>query len=104
MPQLKCREMGCAHNYCAHCVKDIIKVNKDAVCVSHDSKNEVNQESAKYEYEFACDIGLATEADMHHILCDDVKCRYNMVGECELRSLRIERSTNGPLCANFRPR
>ncbi len=104
MLYLKCQENGCKSNYCAHCVKEMIKVSKDAYCHSYESKNDINSDEARHEFEFACEVGLVMEADMHHIVCDSVECCHNDSKSCMMKQIQISKKTCGAKCASYRPK
>lgn len=104
MQRLKCKEYGCSHNYCKHCVKDVIQVSNEAICRSFDPVNESNPNQARYEYEFACDIGLNTENDLHHILCNEEKCNYWNFGECNSHEIKVDKRNLSPKCVTFKPK
>lgn len=103
MLYLKCQESGCKNNYCAHCVKDMIKVSHEAYCHSYESKNEINADESRYEYEFGCEMGLSIEEDMHHVVCDSRQCCHNDDGDCGMKQLNIQKKVTGAKCSSYRP-
>lgn len=104
MQKLKCKEEGCRNNYCKHCVKDVIQISKEAYCRSFDDKNDQNANHAKFEFEFACDVGLNTEQDMHHILCNENNCNYWNCGECNSHSVKVDKRPAGARCITYIPK
>lgn len=104
MQRLKCEEGSCRHNYCRHCVKDVIQISGDAFCKSFDCKTPATEDLAKNEFEFACDVGLGTQKDMHHILCNEEKCNYWNFGECASKSINVDKKVSGAKCGTFTPK
>lgn len=101
MQYLKCSEDRCKSNYSGHCVKNMINVSEEAYCHSYESKNEVNCDDAQKEYEFACDVGLAIEDDMHKIDCRCSHCNYNEMRACMLKGIKVERRKFGAVCSSY---
>ena len=104
MQRLKCNEEACRNNYCRHCVKDVIQISNEAYCKSFDQKTNKNNNQAKFEYEFACDTGLGTEHDMHHILCNEEGCDYWNFGECNAHEIHVDNKIVGARCVTFTPK
>lgn len=104
MQKLKCTENGCVHNYCKHCVKDVVQISRDACCDSFDLKGPKNENNAKSEFEFACECGLGTKEDNHHILCNEENCNYWNFGECSLHQVKIQGRMNEAKCATYTPK
>lgn len=102
MQHLKCQEDRCKANYYGHCVKDIIMLSREAYCHSYESRNSMNREEARYEFEFACEIGLPIEDDMHRVVCNSEDCEHNDARDCLLRQLLIDKKQCGARCANYR--
>jgi hypothetical protein len=104
MPHLKCYEQKCKSNYCGHCVLDSIMVGINAMCQSYKEKEEETKDDAKYEYEFARDMGYAANMDSHPIQCANTRCRYQESGICHHTHVRVDSKVQGPLCVSFDPR
>ncbi len=103
MSHLKCYENSCRSNHCSHCVKDIIKVGLDAYCHSYLRKEEEARDEAKFEYEFASDMGYASAMDNHPIQCENNRCQYQEAGMCHLSHVQIDSKAQGPLCVSYLP-
>ena len=101
MPQIKCYKNCCAHNYCRHCTREGINVNDDALCSSYNERNETNAENARYEYEFAKDMGDPVDLDGHPITCQTDTCYYHKSGLCGARHVRIDDDGDVACCASF---
>lgn len=104
MQRLKCEENKCRNNYCCHCVKDVIQISSEAHCKSFDCKTPLTENQAKREFEFACDTGLSTKKDMHHILCNEENCNYWNFGECASKAIKVDKKPTGAKCMTFTPK
>ncbi len=100
MQRLKCSDFRCRNNYHSHCVRDILKITEIGYCGSFEEKHQGNQDHARYEYEFACDMDLCTEKDLHHVICRNGQCVHNENLECDCDDLRFEKNTCGAKCLN----
>jgi len=95
MSKIKCNQENCKYNNCEHCMKDGIKVDKNANCKSY--------EEGKYEgntkFEFA-----SFERLENNINCNATECLYNKQKSCIVDHLNIGKNKNGAPCIDFEKR
>ena len=104
MQRLKCEEEKCKNNYYRHCVKDVIQISDEACCKSFDCKTPATENLARREFEFACDVGLGTKNDMHHILCNEDNSNYWNFGECSSKSIKVDKKDCCAKCSTYTPK
>ena len=101
MPQIKCYKNCCSNNYCTHCTREGIDVDDEALCTSFRERNESNAEKARYEYEFAQDMGASSEIDNHSIMCKKESCYYQKAGVCKAKKINVDDNGKDALCISF---
>ncbi len=101
MPNLKCHDHTCDHNYCTHCTKKGIQVSNTAYCRSYEKRRDDDSKLAQWEYEFASDQPFSLETDEHVVLCDASSCRHFYANKCTVHHLRVDRKEVGAKCINY---
>ena len=95
MSKIKCNQEKCKYNNCEHCMKDGIKVDKQANCKSY----EEGKYKGEVKFEFA-----SFERKENNITCNATECLYNKHKNCIVDHLNIGKNHNNAPCIDFEQR
>ena len=95
MSKIKCNQQKCKYNNCEHCMKDGIKVDKDANCKSYEEGKK--EDNSKFEF-------ASLESLQNNILCNATECLYNNHKNCTVNNLNIGKSSSSAPCIDYEKR
>lgn len=95
MSKIKCSQEKCKYNNYEHCMKEGIKVDKEANCQSYEEG--ASNDNTKFEF-------AMLESLDNNVMCDASECLYNNKRNCIINSLNIGRNKAGAPCIDFEKR
>lgn len=93
MSKIKCNQKNCKYNSSEHCMKEGIKVDKEANCKSY----EEGHSKINTKFEFA-----SFERLDNNISCNATECLYNKNKNCIIENLNIGKNKNCAPCIDFK--